>query len=121
MSRTVRVLADGSVISAGPSPAAVQNGVFAYTMNPSDVEKIIMDYTGWLGDETISGNVTWTPFGLTVGNVTTATPETSALISDVPQTSYGQVQIAATSSSGRVKNLFLRFYGYSINQWASWV
>lgn len=121
MSRTIRVLADGSAISSGPSPASVARGVLGYAMNPADVEKITMDYTGWLGAETISGNVSWTPQGMSVGNVTTSTPQSSALVSDVPQTSYGQIAVKVTSSAGRMKTLFLRFFGYSVNQGASWI
>jgi hypothetical protein len=115
MSRTVRVLPDGAVISSGSTPAEIAQGIVAYVQRPSDTDKLTIDWNGFLGSETIS-SVTWTATNLTVASTTNSAGLTSALISDVPETSHGFLDIKMTSSGGRIKTITVWFYGFNILQ-----
>src|SRR5262245_25785902 len=114
MSRIIRVLQDGSLISSGSSPADIRNGVVAYVQNPDDTERLTIDFKGWLNGETLS-SVVWTASGLTVSGTTTSTPTSHSRISGVPESGGGSVAIVATSSGSRIKELNVNFYGFTVN------
>jgi hypothetical protein len=113
MSRIIRVLSDGSLISSGPSPANVKQGVVAYSQNPADTEKVSIDWLGYLNGETIT-TPTWAGSGLTVGTTTNSGGITTALISTVPETGAGTVDLTIVTSGGRTKKLTMRFYGFQV-------
>jgi hypothetical protein len=113
MSRIIRVLQDGSLISSGSSPADVKQGIVGYVQNPDDTERLTIDFKGWLNGETLSSAV-WSGSSLTVGSATTSTPTSYANISAVPESGSGQVTITGTSSGGRIKELTVRFYGFIV-------
>jgi hypothetical protein len=113
MSRTIRVLQDGSLISSGSSPADVRQGVIAYVQNPDDTERLTIDFKGWLNGETLS-SATWTASNVTVAGTTTATPTSYSRISGVPESGHGQLTIVGTSSGSRIKELTVRFYGFLV-------
>lgn len=113
MSRTIRVLQDGSMISAGSTPADTANGVVAYVQNPDDTELLTIDYKGWLNGETLS-SVNWTSSNLTLAGTTNTTLVSSSRVSGVPETGSGNIAIAATSSGSRIKELNVNFYGFQV-------
>lgn len=106
---TVRVLADGSVISAGPKLARDYYGVLAFQQDPDETSLLTIDWTGYLGTETIS-SITWTATGLTKASEATSGKTTSVKISAVPTNSHGEIEAALTTSGGRIKVVTIRFY-----------
>ena len=114
MSRVIRILTDGSLISAGASPADIRQGVVGYSQRPADKDKLTIDWTGYLDGDTID-TITWTPASLTVTNETNSDPITSALISDVPECGRGALDVSIlTTTDGREKTITIWFYGYSV-------
>ena len=108
---TARVLADGSIISAGSKLVRGYYGLLSVQQDNDETSKLTIDWTAWLGAETISGTPTWTGTGLTVASPTVSGSLTSVLISCVPDNSAGTAEISLVTSGGRSKNLTVRYYG----------
>lgn len=109
MTPTIRVLADGSTQSAGPRLAKDYYGFLAFQQDPDETSLLTIDWTGYLGTETIS-SVTWTATGLTKASEATSGNSTTVKISAVPTNSYGEIEAALTTSGGRIKVVTIRFY-----------
>lgn len=110
MTAIVRVLADGSLTAAGAKLGYDSAGLPFFTQDPNDTDKLTIDWTGFLGTETISTAV-WSALGLTVAGSATSGKTTSANVSAVPSNSMGEVSVLLTTSGGRIKTLSVRFYG----------
>lgn len=107
---TIRVLADGSVINAGPKPSRDYSGFLSFIQDPDDTETLTIDWTGYLGSETIS-TATWTAGGLTLASSAISGKTTTTNVSAVPLNTHGSAEVLMTTSAGRIKNLTVRFYG----------
>lgn len=110
MSATVRVLADGSVISAGSKLTRDYFGLLSFQQDPDATDKLTIDWTGYLGSETIS-TATWTATSLTLASNAISGKTTTVMVSAVPDTSAGTAEVLLTTSGGRIINLTFRFYG----------
>lgn len=109
MTPTLRVLVDGSVQSAGPKAVRDYHGFLAVQQDPDETSLLTIDWTGYLGTETIS-SITWTATGLTKASEATSGKITTVKISAVPTNSYGEIEAKLTTSGGRIKVVTLRFY-----------
>lgn len=110
MSNTVRILADGSVINAGPKPSRDDRGILCWYVDPDSVEILSIDWTGFLGTATIT-TATWTADGLTITGSSTSGATTSCKISSVPLYSQGTAELVVAVSDGRTAVRRFRFYG----------
>lgn len=110
MTTTIRILADGSIQSAGPKLARDYYGVLAFQQDPDETDTLTIDWTGYLGAETIS-TIAWTATSLTKASETTSGATTTVKISAVPTNSHGEIEAILTTSGGRIKLVTVRFYG----------
>jgi hypothetical protein len=109
MTVPVRILADGSIISAGPKMGRDYFDVPAFTQSPEATEKLTLDWSGYLGAETISSSV-WVATRLTLTSQTVSGDTTNAFVSAFPRGSWGEAKNTVTTSGGRVHPVKIRFY-----------
>lgn len=106
----VRILADGSPQSAGPKMGRDYYGYLAFIQDPEETSLLTVDWTGYLGSETISTAV-WTAERLTLANDTITGKTTTVKVSAVPERNHGDAKVELTTSSGRVIVRRFRYYG----------
>jgi hypothetical protein len=112
----VRILADGSVISAGPKMGRDYWDVPSFNQSREATEELTIDWTGYLKDETISSSV-WTATRLSLTNQTTTGDFTSAYVSAIPAGTWGEAKNTVTTSTGRVHPIKIRFYPPGADNW----
>ena len=106
----VRILVDGSPQSAGPKMGRDYYGYLAFVQDPEETSLLTVDWTAYLGSETIS-SATWTADGLTLANNAITGKQTTVNVSAVPERNHGEAKVELTTSSGRVIVRRFRFYG----------
>lgn len=113
MARTVRILSDGSITNAGAKMAIDGAGFASFLQAPEATELLQLDWTGYLGGETISTSA-WEAGNLATAGAANTNGVTSVRVSAVPEWSYGYAKNTITTSGSRIATREVRFYGRKV-------
>lgn len=111
MPSTVRVLKDGSMISAGAKWGYGENDYFSLIQDPEATSILNVDWTGYLDGETID-SADWVGQNLSLTNPTIDNKLTRVYVSATPRGTTGQAKITLTTSNDRVIVRRFKYYGY---------
>lgn len=105
MNRTIRVLASGRAQALTPLYYDI-DGFIASDQDADETMNYTVDWSGWLGADTISSS-TWTAENVTLGSAANTAKQTSMRISGV--TGSGKAVNRVTTAAAAVKDLTIRF------------
>lgn len=111
MASIVRVLRDGSIISAGAKWGESEEGYMSLIQDPEATSQLNIDWTGFLDGETITTS-TWESQNLTLTSSAVTGNHTTVYVSTVPKGTTGQAKITMTTSNDRTIVRRFKYYGF---------
>lgn len=102
---TLRILA-GDVVQPGPF-SLDRDGVWSIDADPDDVLDYVVDFTGWLKADTITGTPTTTPSGITETSQSNTTTSVTSWLTGVTDP-RGTVLVSIVTTGGRTKQFSFR-------------
>ena len=109
MPSIVRVLKDGSMISAGAKWG--DDGYLSLIQDPEATSILNVDWTGFLDGEAITTSV-WEAQNLTLTSSAVSGASTAVYVSATPKGTTGQAKVTLTTSNNRIIVRRFKYYGF---------
>ena len=103
---TLRMLAGGAM-SFGTPGRVDDDGLPTFAAREGDVQRLLLDWRGALGTDTII-SATWEGESITVSGVVTGARETSALVTVPTNADAGLVRVVLTTAAGETRGATVR-------------
>lgn len=112
MPSTVRVLKDGSMISAGAKWGENGDGLLSLIQDPEATSILDIDWTGYLAGDSIQ-SAEWTSQNLTLTSSLVNDKHTLIYVSAVPKGTDGQAKVVLTTDTNRTIVRRFKYYGFN--------